>query len=90
MGSAVSRLRRTKSGAVDAIAGNGVMDRRALLRRGVMFAGALSSAPLGSLTGAAAEPLTDAPLTEAPSSLEPGAIIEPYQRPSRLDRKSVV
>ena len=56
MGREVSRLRRTKSGAVEAIAGNGMMDRRTLLRRGVMFAGALSSAPLGSLTGAAAEP----------------------------------
>ena len=89
MGHSGSRLRRTKSGAVEAIAGNGLMDRRALLRRGVIFAGAMSSAPLGSLTGAAAEPLTDAPLTEAPWSLEPGAIIEPYQRPSRFEKDVV-
>jgi hypothetical protein len=32
------------------------MDRRALLGRGVIIAGAMSAAPLGSLTGAAAEP----------------------------------
>ena len=89
MGHSGSRLRRTKSGAVGAIAGNGLMDRRALLRRGVIFAGAMSSAPLGSLTGAAAEPLTDAPLTEAPWSLEPGATIEPYERPSRFEKNVV-
>jgi sulfane dehydrogenase subunit SoxC len=85
----IRRLRRTKSAALEAVAGNGLMDRRALLGRGVIFAGAMSAAPLGSLTGAAAEPLTDAPLTEAPWSLEPGALIEPYQRPSRFEKDVV-
>ena len=89
MGRLVRRLRRTKSAAVEAVAGNGLMDRRALLGRGVIFAGAMSTTPFGSLTGAAAEPLTDAPLTEAPWSLEPGAIIEPYQRPSRFEKDVV-
>jgi hypothetical protein len=46
------------------------------------------------LTSAAAEPLTDAqladaPLTDALWSLEPGAAIGPYERPSRFE-KSVV
>jgi hypothetical protein len=39
-----------------AVAGNGLLDRRALLGRGVGFAGAMSAGALGSLT--AAEPLT--------------------------------
>ena len=70
MSGSVSRFRRTKSAAVGAVAGNGLMDRRALLRRGVVLAGAMSTAPLGALTGAAAEPSTDTPLTDAPWSLE--------------------
>jgi sulfane dehydrogenase subunit SoxC len=88
------RPRRGKSSPIEAVAGNGLLDRRALLGRGVILAGAIGTAPLGSLTGAAAEPLTDAqaadaPLTDAPWSLEPGAAIGPYERPSRFE-KSVV
>ena len=83
------RRRRTKSSPIEAIAGNGLLDRRMLLGRGVILAGAMSTAPLGSLTGAAAEPPTDAPLTDAPWSLEPGATIEPYQRPSRFEKNVV-
>ncbi len=86
--------RRARSSLVEAVAGNGLLDRRALLGRGVILAGAIGTAPLGSLTGAAAEPLkdaqlADAPLTDAPWSLEPGAAIGPYERPSRFE-KSVV
>src|ERR1700732_2562032 len=40
MSGSVSRFRRTKSAAVGAVAGNGLMDRRALLGRGVVLAGA--------------------------------------------------
>src|SRR5260370_3423650 len=87
MSGSVSRFRRTQSAAV--AAGNGLMDRRALLGRGVVLAGAMSTAPLGALTGAAAEPWTDTPLTDAPWSLEPGATIQPYEQPSRFE-KSVV
>jgi sulfane dehydrogenase subunit SoxC len=83
------RRRRTQSSPIEAVAGNGLLDRRALLRRGVILAGAMSTAPLGWLTGAAAEPPTDAPLTEAPWSLVPGATIEPYQRPSRFEKNVV-
>jgi len=86
--------KRARSSLVEAVAGNGLLDRRALLGRGVILAGAIGTAPLGSLTGAAAEPLTDAqladaPLADAPWSLEPGAAIGPYERPSRFE-KSVV
>ena len=81
--------RRARSSLVEAAAGNGLLDRRALLGRGIILAGAIGTAPLGSLTGAAAEALTDAPLTDTPWSLEPGAAIGPYERPSRFE-KSVV
>jgi sulfane dehydrogenase subunit SoxC len=86
MSGSVSRFRRTKPAAVGAVAGNGLMDRRALLGRGVVFAGAMSTAPLGSLTGAAAEPSTDTPLTDPPWSLEPGTTIQPYEQPSRFEK----
>src|SRR5215468_1675531 len=89
MRGSMTRFRRTKSAAVGAVAGNGLMDRRALLGRGVVLAGAMSAAPLGALNGAAAEPSTDTPLTDAPWSLEPGATIRPYEQPSRFE-KSVV
>ena len=83
------RRRLTAFASVEAVAGNGLLDRRALLGRGVILAGAMSTAPLGSLTGAAAEPSTDTPLTDPPWSLEPGAVIEPYQLPSRFEKNVV-
>jgi sulfane dehydrogenase subunit SoxC len=83
------RRSRAKYSSIEAVAGNGLLNRRALLGRGVVFAGAMSAAPLGSLSGAAAEPLADAPLTDPPWSLEPGATIEPYQRPSRFEKNVV-
>src|SRR5262244_4591521 len=49
----------------------------------------MSTALLGALTGAAAEPSMDTPLIDAPWSLEPGATIQPYEQPSRFE-KSVV
>jgi sulfane dehydrogenase subunit SoxC len=66
--------------SIPQVAGNGLLDRRALLGRGVMFAGALGAGAAGSLTGAGAEPLA-----EAPWSLEPGDVTPPYQRPSRFE-----
>jgi sulfane dehydrogenase subunit SoxC len=71
---------------VEAVAGNGLLHRRALLRRGAILAGAMTAGPLDSLTGAAAEPSTDTPLTEAPWSLAPGATIQPYEQPSRFEK----
>jgi sulfane dehydrogenase subunit SoxC len=61
-------------------AGNGLLDRRALLGRGVMLAGAMGAGAAGSPTGAAAEPLA-----EAPWSLHPGNPVPPYQRVSRFE-----
>jgi len=70
------------------VAGNGLLHRRALLGRGLLLAGAVGAAPLGSVLGAAERP-PDTPLTDAPWSLVPGAPIEPYQRPSRFEHHVV-
>jgi hypothetical protein len=59
------------------VAGNGLIDRRALLGRGVMFASA-AAAGVGSTVGAAAEPMVDGPWSN-----EVGAVIPAYQVASR-------
>src|SRR5437588_12556367 len=66
------------------VAGNGLVDRRALLGRGILFAGAAATGVGGSLTGAAAEPL---PVD--PWSLAPGATIPPYGVPPKYEIKVV-
>jgi sulfane dehydrogenase subunit SoxC len=73
-----------KSPPFEFVAGNGLIDRRALLGRGVVFAGALGAGGAGSLVGAAAEPLVDGPW-----SLEVGAAIPSYQVPSRFEKNVV-
>jgi sulfane dehydrogenase subunit SoxC len=68
-----------KESSVDAVAGNGLLDRRALLS-GIVLAGA------GGTGIAASRVASAAPLTEAPWSLEPGKAIVPYEAPSRFER----
>jgi sulfane dehydrogenase subunit SoxC len=80
------RRRRAKDSADESVAGNGLLNRRMLLGRGAALAGAIGAAPLGSLTGAAAEPAAGEPLANPPWSLEPGAAIEAYGRPSRFEK----
>src|SRR5436305_3725735 len=63
------------------VAGNGLLDRRALLGRGIAFAGAAATGAGASLTGAAAEPLT-----KEQWMLEVGETIPPYQVPSRFEK----
>jgi len=70
--------------ALEPVAGNGLIDRRALLGRGVFLAGALGAGAAGSLTGAAAEPLKDEPW-----SLEPGQTLPAYQVASRFEKNVV-
>ena len=65
--------------SADAVAGNGLIDRRALLGQGVAIAGALSTGV--GVTSAAAEPLKDNPW-----SLEPGSSIKSYELPSRFEK----
>jgi len=74
----------TGSSAVEPVAGNGLLDRRALLGRGAVLAGAMGAAGAGAFTGAAAEPLADGPW-----SLEVGEAIPPYQRASRFEKDVV-
>jgi sulfane dehydrogenase subunit SoxC len=65
------------------VAGNGLIDRRALLRGGSAIAGAIATAP-ALATAAAAEPLADGPW-----SLEVGTAIPSYQVPSRFENAVV-
>jgi len=74
--------RRRRDTPLEPAAGNGLIDRRALLGRGVMFAGALGTG-IGS-SAAAADPLADDPW-----SLDPGATVPPYQLPSRFEKNVV-
>ena len=76
----MSKLRHYGS-ALQEVAGNGLLHRRALLGRGIKVAGAMGAGVLGSLTGAAAEPLS-----EAPWSLEPGDVTPPYGHPSPFEK----
>ena len=69
---------------LEPIAGNGLLDRRALLGRGIVLAGAATTGVGTSLTGAAAEPLTNGPW-----SLAPGVPIPPYGQPSKFEQKVV-
>src|SRR5260370_46661 len=82
------RRRGTKDSTSEAVAGNGVLNRRMLLGRGAILAGPIGAAPLGSMTGAAADPRGGG-LIDPPWSLEPGAAIEPYKRPSRFEKDVV-
>jgi len=75
---------KTASQEPETIAGNGLLHRRALLGNGVVLAGAAVTGMGASLTGAAAEPLVDGPWSN-----KFGAVIPPYQTPSRFESKVV-
>src|SRR6266481_1851806 len=69
-------IRKRRDGApslVERVAGNGLLDRRALLGRGIVFAGAMGTGAGTSITGAAAEPLQNDPW-----SLEMGSVVPAY------------
>src|ERR1700676_2608888 len=74
--------RRGRAPSLDPVAGNGLINRRALLGQGIAIAGALGAA--GSVTGAAAEPVKD----EA-WSLEFGGNTPTLQVPSRFEKEVV-
>jgi len=65
---------------LEVVAGNGLLDRRAFLRGGAAFAGAVMGY---TFVGSAAAD----PLQEQPWSLEPGAISPPYEKRSRFEEK---
>jgi sulfane dehydrogenase subunit SoxC len=66
------------------VAGNGLLNRRALLGRGLTLAGAAATGAGASLTGAAAEPLKDDPW-----SLVQGTTTVALQTPSRFEKHVV-
>jgi len=78
-----SNHQKRVSPAPDA-AGNGLLDRRALLGRGLLLAGAAGAGVGTSLTAAGAEPL---PVD--PWSLAPGTAIPPYGVPPKYESKVV-
>jgi sulfane dehydrogenase subunit SoxC len=71
---------RDRGQDLQAAAGNGLIDRRALLGRGMLFAGAMSAGVGPAAAGA--EPLADDPW-----SLEVGEPMSPYQVPSKFEAK---
>jgi sulfane dehydrogenase subunit SoxC len=73
--------RHTKPPQIEPVAGNGLLDRRALLGQGMLFAGAAAASVTG-VASAAAEPLA-----VDPWSLTIGAPIPPYSNPSRFEAK---
>ena len=72
--------RRGRAPALDPIAGNGLLNRRALLGQGIALAGVAVT----GATGAAAEPLKDEPW-----SLEFGQMLPAVQTPSRYEKDVV-
>ena len=78
-------IRKRRFGApppIEQVAGNGLLDRRALLRGGAMVAGAMTTGV--ALNSAAAEPLKNDPW-----SLENGTAVPPYQVASRYEKDVV-
>jgi sulfane dehydrogenase subunit SoxC len=71
--------KRAREAAPDDVAGNGLVNRRALLGQGIMVAGAVLAA--GKATGAAAEPLENQPWT-----LEVGGLTPALQTPSPFEK----
>jgi sulfane dehydrogenase subunit SoxC len=76
-------MRKSRASSVEQVAGNGLLHRRAMLGRGLAFAGAVAVGA-GPPTGAAAEALI-----EAPWSLETGDAVPPYQAPSKFAKNIV-
>jgi sulfane dehydrogenase subunit SoxC len=66
------------------VAANGLIDRRALLGRAVLIAGAMGTGVSASPIGAAAEPL---PVDTW--SLEIGSAIPPYDQPAKYEKNVV-
>src|SRR5262249_1252483 len=69
---------------IEGVAGNGLINRRALLGRGIAFAGATTAGASATFTSAGAEPL---PVD--PWSLTTGSPIPAYETPSKYEKHVV-
>src|ERR1700732_2447901 len=78
------KYRNARGQILEAAAGNGLIDRRTLLGRGMVLAGAMSAGVGPSSAAAGAEPLADDPW-----SLEIGDPTPLYQVPSKFEAKVV-
>jgi sulfane dehydrogenase subunit SoxC len=74
---------KTELSDLQVVAGNGLIDRRALIGRGMLVAGAAATS-VGGAASAAAEPLQDPPWSQAP-----GAVTPVLQTPSRFEKNVV-
>ena len=75
----IRKRRGGEASPFESVAGNGLLNRRALLGSGIVLAGAAGVG--SSVTGAAAEALK-----EDPWSLEMGAVVPAYQVPSKFEK----
>ena len=81
----MARSRRTKpKNEIQHVAANGLLDRRALLSTGVLFAGAAAATGVTGIASAAAEPLA-----VDSWSMNIGAPIPPYSTPSKFESKVI-
>lgn len=78
----MARSQRSKDLSMQQVAGNGLLDRRLLLKSGAVFAGAMTTGVAGSIAKAAAEPLANDPW-----SLTIGAPVTTYSMPSHFESK---
>jgi len=76
--------RRHRGDSLPPVAGNGLLDRRVLLGRGILLAGAAATGVGSSLTGAAAEPLKDDPWSVGAGSNSVG-----YEPRSKYEQQRV-
>jgi sulfane dehydrogenase subunit SoxC len=80
----MSNSKRSDLDSLEVVAGNGLINRRALLGRGIALAGATSAGAGATFTSAGAEPL---PVD--PWSLTIGSTIPAYETPSKYEKHVV-
>src|SRR3954454_6955412 len=80
----MSNSKRSDLDSLEVVAGNGLINRRALLGRGIALAGATTAGAGATFTSAGAEPL---PVD--PWSLTIGATIPAYETPAKYEKHVV-
>src|SRR5439155_21602107 len=83
-GKSMSNFKPSDLDSLEVVAGNGLINRRALLGRGIALAGATTAGASAAFTSAGAEPL---PVD--PWSLAIGSPIPAYETPSKYEKHVV-